>query len=145
MQMRFMMMMIPRVYQPGTPANERAGADFAPPLDGILKMQKFNEALGSAGALLALDGLHPPAKGARVAFSKGAPQVTDGPYMESKEVVGGFWIVELANMDEAVAWARRCPAEPGDVIEIRQFFEIADFPDQVQKAVAAPAEKGGRS
>ena len=81
--MRFMMMMIPRVYQPDTPAAERAGADFAPPADAVAKMMKYNEELTKAGALLGLDGLHPVAKGARVAFGGGKAKVTDGPFIES--------------------------------------------------------------
>jgi hypothetical protein len=140
--MRFLMLMFPKIYQPGTPASERAGENYTPSAAAIEKMRKFNEELGKAGALLALDGVHPLAKGARVAFSGGAPKVTDGPFIESKEVVGGFWILELPSKDEAVAWARRCPAEPGDVIEIRQFFELTDFPEDIQRQFA---DAGGRS
>src|SRR4051794_16982451 len=98
--MKFMMMMIPRVYQPGTPASERAGEGFAPSADAIAKMMKFNEELAKAGALVALDGLHPIAKGARVAFSGGKPNVTDGPFIESKEVIGGYWIIQVKSKEE---------------------------------------------
>jgi len=145
--MRFMMMMIPRVYQHNTPAAEKAGEGFAPPADAVEKMMKFNEELTKAGALIALDGLHPAAKGARVAFAGGKPKVTDGPFIESKEVIGGYWIIQTKSKEEAVDWARRCPASEGDVIEIRQIFEMSDFPADVQKAadnptVRAQVEKG---
>ena len=117
--MKFMMMMIPRVYQPNTPAAEKAGEGFAPPADAVERMMKFNEELTKAGALIALDGLHPAARGARVAFSSGKAKVTDGPFIESKEVVGGYWIIQAKSKEEAVEWARRCPAADGDMIEIR--------------------------
>src|SRR6266850_439178 len=132
--MRFMMIMIPKVYQPGTPAGERAGEGFAPPADAVEKMRRFNEELTRAGALLALDGLHPAAKGARVAFSGAKPRVTDGPFTEAKEVIGGYWMIQAKSKEEAVEWARRAPAADGDVIEIRQVFEMSDFPPDVQKA-----------
>ena len=136
--MRFLMMMIPRVYQPDTPAAERASEGFAPPADAVAKMMKYNEELAKAGALLSLDGLHPVAKGARISFGGGKAKVTDGPFIESKEVVGGFWIIQVKSKEEAVAWARRVPAAEGDVIEIRQIFEMSDFPDDVRKAADSP-------
>jgi len=98
-------------------------------------MIKFNEELGKAGALIALDGLHPLSKGARVAFGKGQPVVTDGPFIEAKEVLGGYWILQLNSKEEAVEWARRCPAQEGDVIEIREIFEFEDFGEDVQDAI----------
>ena len=136
--MRFMMLMIPKVYQPDTPADERAGEGFAPQADAVEKMMKFNEELAKAGALISLDGLHPSSKGARVAFIKGKTTVTDGPYIESKEVLGGYWIVNMKSKEEAIEWARRCPAAEGDIIEIRQVFEMSDFPADVQKAADNP-------
>lgn len=131
------MMMIPRVYQAATPDAERAGDDFAPNAEEMSPMIKFNEELGKAGVLIALDGLHPQSKGARVAFGKGQPVVTDGPYIESKEVLGGYWILKLDSKEEAVEWARRCPAQDGDVIEIREIFEFEDFGEDVQEAIQA--------
>ena len=136
--MRFMMFMIPKVYQPDTPVGERAGEGFAPPADAVEKMMKFNEELTKAGALIALDGLHPSAKGARVRFGGGKPRVTDGPFAEAKEVVGGYWMIQAKSKEEAVAWATRAPAADGDVIEIRQVFEMSDFPADVQKAADNP-------
>jgi hypothetical protein len=136
--MRFLMMMIPRVYQPDTPAAERAGEVFAPPADALEKMMKYNEELAKANALVALDGLHPIAKGARVAFKGGKAKVTDGPFIESKEVIGGFWIVNAKSKEEAVEWARRVPAAEGDVIEVRQIFEMSDFSEDVKKVADNP-------
>jgi hypothetical protein len=133
--MRFLMMMIPRVYQPATPAAEQAGDDFAPSVEEMSPMIKFNEELGKAGALIALDGLHPLSKGARVAFGKGQPVVTDGPFIEAKEVLGGYWILKLNSKEEAVEWARRCPAQEGDVIEIREIFDFSEFGEDVQEAI----------
>lgn len=82
-----MMFMIPSVYQPGTPSAEQAGEGFAPPAEAVEAMSKFNEKLAEVGALIALDGLHPPENGARVSFKGGAPSVTDGPFAEAKEVI----------------------------------------------------------
>ena len=136
--MKFMMMMIPRVYQPSTPASERAGEGFVPPAEAVAQMMKFNEELTKASALIGLDGLHPLSKGARVAFAKGKSTVTDGPYVESKEVVGGYWLIQAKSKQEAIEWARRCPAAEGDTIEIRQVFEMSDFPPDVKQAADNP-------
>jgi hypothetical protein len=133
------MVMIPRVYQPDAPPGERAEEGFAPPAETVAKMMEFNEELAKAGALIALDGLHPSAKGARVAFAGGKPKVTDGPFTEAKDVIGGYWMIQAKSKEEAVEWARRCPASDGDVIEIRQVFEMSDFPRDVRKAADNPA------
>ena len=132
--MRFMMIMIPRVYQPDTPPGERAEDGYTPPADAVERMMRFNEDLANAGVLITLDGLHPSSKGARIAFSGGKPSVTDGPFTEAKEIIGGYWLIDAKSKDEAVEWARRCPAADGDVIEIRQVFEMSAFPPEVQKA-----------
>jgi len=134
-----MMFMIPKVYQPDAPPGERAGEGFAPCAEAVAKMMKFNEELTKAGALIALDGLHPSSKGARVAFKGGKPTVTDGPFIEAKEVIGGYWMINVESKEEAVKWAERCPAADGDVIEIRQVFEMTDFPPDVRKAADNPA------
>ena len=125
--MKFLMLMIPRVYQPNAPEAERAGEDFSPPADAIEKMTKYNEELAKAAKILDLEGLHPIEKGARVTFEGGKPSLTDGPFIESKEVIGGYWIFEIGSREEAMEWARRVPAEPGDVIELRPIFE---WPEQ---------------
>jgi len=120
--MRFMLLMIPAVYQQAVPEG------FMPPADAVEEMGKFNQAMIDAGVMLSGDGLHPPEKGVRVSFKTGKPVVTDGPFAESKEVLGGYWIIQVGSRDEAVAWVKKCPAFPGDVIEIRQIFEADEFP-----------------
>lgn len=131
--MRFMMLMIPKGYESAEP-----GA--MPPADAVAAMMKYNEELQKAGVLLALDGLHPPSMGARVSFDGGKPKVTDGPFAEAKEVLGGYWMIQVKSKEEAVAWAMRCPASPNEVIEIRQVQEFADFPPDVQEAASGFAE-----
>lgn len=134
--MRFMMLMIPNVYQ--GPNGKDPGPNFSPTAGAVEKMMKYNEELAKAGALVSLDGLQPLVKGARVAFKGGKPTVTDGPFTESKEVLGGYWLINVTSKEEAIAWARRVPAEDGDVIEVRQIFELEDFPEDVQKAADNP-------
>jgi hypothetical protein len=131
--------MIPGVYQ-GAKASE-AKEDFIPPADAVEKMMKFNEELAKAGALISLDGLTPPALATQVKFAGGKNTVTDGPFAETKEVVGGYWIIRANSKEEAVDWARRVPAEDGDTIEVRQIFEMSDFPEDVQKAADSPTVK----
>jgi hypothetical protein len=125
--MRFMMLVIPKAY-------EHAGADFVPPADLVAKMTQYNESLTKAGVLLGLDGLHPPAKATRVAFTTGKPRVTDGPFAEAKELIGGYWMIQAKSKEEAVEWAKRAPMLQGDVIEVRQVQEIDEFPEDVRKA-----------
>ena len=139
--MRFMMFMIPKVYQPDTPPAERAGEGFAPPAESVARMMKFNEELAKAGALISLDGLHPVSKGARVAFSGGKPRVTDGPLIKAREVIGGYWMIDVKSKEEAVEWAKRIPAEDGDIIEVRQVFEVSEFPPEVQKVAESSRVK----
>jgi hypothetical protein len=129
--MRFMMLMIPKGY-------EKADAGARPDAKAVAAMMKYNEELTKAGVLLALDGLHPPATGARISFSGGRPKVTDGPFTEAKELLGGYWMIQVRSKEEAVEWASRCPANDGDLIEVRQVFEMADFPPDVQKAADSP-------
>ncbi len=136
--MRFMMLMIPRVYQPDAPAGEKAGEGFAPDAEIVAQMTKYNEELAKAGALIALDGLQPSSKGARISFTGGKRIVTDGPFIETKEVVGGYWMIQVNSKEEAIEWAKRCPAGDGDVIEVRQVFEMSDFPADVQRAADNP-------
>ncbi len=121
--MKFMMLMIPAVYQGG----KKVDSGFVPDPKKMEEMGKFNKELGKAVNIISLNGLHPLTTGARVAFGNGVPTVTDGPFIEVKEVLGGFWMVEANSKEEVVKWAQRCPADPGDVIEIRQIFDAADF------------------
>lgn len=133
--MRFMMLMIPKGY-------ETAAADAMPSAEAVAAMMKYNEDLQKAGVLLALDGLHPPASGARVSFRGGTPTVTDGPFAEAKEVVGGYWMIRVNSREEAIAWACRCPAGDNEVIEVRRVQEMEDFPDDIQQIVAGFPELG---
>lgn len=139
--MRFMMLMIPKGYETAVP-----GA--MPDADHVAEMMKYNEALEKAGVLVSLDGLHPPSMGARVAFSGGRPSVTDGPHIETKEVLGGYWMIRVKSKEEAIDWAKRCPGRDNEVIEIRQVQEFEDFPADVQDAATGFKEmqaKSGRS
>ena len=102
-------------------------------------MMKYNEQLHKAGVLLALDGLHPPSTGARVTFSGGKAKVTDGPFTEAKEVVGGYWMIQVKSREEAIEWAKRCPGDDC-TIEVRQVQEMSDFPADVQQAAAGFSE-----
>jgi hypothetical protein len=100
--------------------------------------------LAKAGVLLGLDGLHPPSAGARVSFSGGKPKVTDGPFAEAKEVVGGYWMIQVKSKQEAIEWAKRCPASDNETIEIRQVFEAAEFGPDIAKEETALLEKIGK-
>ena len=125
--MRFMMLVIPKGYDQAAPGT-------MPDAKLVEAMAKYNQELTKAGALLALDGLHPPSTGARVTFEGGKPKVTDGPFAEAKEVLGGYWMIQVKSKAEAIEWAKRAPMPAGDVIEIRQVQEMSDFPPDVQKA-----------
>ena len=127
--MRFMMLMIPLGYESAPP-------DVQLDPERVAAMMRYNEALKDAGVLITLDGLHPPSMGARVSFATGEPVVTDGPFAEAKEVLGGYWMIEVASRAEAIAWAKKCPASPNEIVEIRQVQEMADFPPDVQQAAA---------
>jgi hypothetical protein len=131
--MRFMMLMIPSGYETAPP-------DVQLDPERVKSMMKYNEALKDAGVLVTLDGLHPPSMGARVSFASGKPVVTDGPFTEAKEVLGGYWMIEVNSKEEAIEWARRCPASENEMIEIRQVQEMSDFSDEVQQAAAGFAE-----
>jgi hypothetical protein len=131
--MRFMMLMIPKGY-------EKAAPGTMPDPKGVSAMMKYNEALQKAGVLLALDGLHPPSMGARVSFAGGKPHVIDGPFAEVKEILGGYWMIQVKSKDEAIEWAKRCPGSENEVLEIRQVQEFSDFPADVKEAAAGFSE-----
>jgi len=122
-----MMLMIPKGY-------EKAAPGTMPDAKAVAAMMKYNESLQKAGVLLALDGLHPPSMGARISFSGGKPKVTDGPFTEAKEILGGYWMIQVKSKEEAVEWAKRCPASDNEVLEVRQVQEFEDFSSEVQKA-----------
>lgn len=128
--------------------NAQAGTDEAKPdpeagFDEALfaAYMKFNEELHTAGVLVASEGLNPAAQGARVAVSQGVRRVVDGPFAESKELVGGFWIVEVKSLDEAIQWALRAPSGWGndDVLEIRQLTGAGDIPPELLEIIRSVA------
>jgi hypothetical protein len=125
--MRFMMLMIPKGYESAAPST-------MPDAKAVEAMMKYNKSLRDAGVLITLDGLRPPSEGARVSFPGGKPKVTDGPFAEAKEVLGGYWMIDVKSQAEAIAWASRCPGSENETIEIRQVQEMEDFPPDVQKA-----------
>jgi hypothetical protein len=138
--MRFM------VIVKATPESEKEGA--LPDAQGLLEMGKFNEELIRAGIVLAMDGLHPSSKGARVKFSGNSRTVIDGPFTESKELIAGFSILRVNSLEEAIEWVKRAPnCNPGgdSEVEIRQVFEMEDFApvlteEQIQHKVAKRAQ-----
>jgi hypothetical protein len=125
--MRFMMVVIPKGYETASP-------DAVPSAEAVAKMMEYNKSLQKAGVLLALDGLFPPSTGARVSYTDGKPTVTDGPFAEAKEVIGGYWILQVRSREEAIEWAKRAPMSNNEIIEVRQIHDMADFPEDVQKA-----------
>ena len=125
--MRFMMMVIPK-------GNGSAAPDAVSSAVAVAKMMEYNKTLQKAGVLLALDGLFPPSTGARISLVDGKATVTDGPFPEAKEVIGGYWIIQVRSREEAIEWAKRAPMSNNEVIEVRQIHEMPDFPEDVQKA-----------
>ena len=135
--MRFMMLMIPLGYETAPP-------DVQLDPERVAAMMNYNKDLKDAGVLITLDGLHPPSMGARVSFATGKPLVTDGPFTEAKEVLGGYWMIEVNSRQEAIAWATKCPASSNEIIEIRQVQELSDFPADVQQAAAGLSDLQGK-
>ena len=131
--MRFMLLVIPKGY-------EKAPTDAVPDAAAVERMMKYNEDLAKAGVLLSLDGLTPPAAGARVSFKGGKPSVTDGPFAEAKECVGGYWMIQVKSQDEAIEWAKRAPMGDNEIIEVRRVQEMEDFPPDVQAVITAVPE-----
>jgi hypothetical protein len=127
--MRFMMLMVPKGY-------EKAEPGAMPSAEAVAQMMKYNESLQKAGVLLALDGLHPPSMGARVTFPGGKAKVTDGPFAEAKEVLGGYWMIQVKSKEEAIEWAMRCPGNDDCFVEVRQVQDFSDFPADVQEVAA---------
>ena len=137
--MRFM------VIVKSTPESEKKG--FLPDPKLMKEMGKFNEELIKAGIVLAMDGLQPSSKGARVKFSGKSRTVTDGPFAETKELVAGFWLWQVKSLEEAIEWVKRCPnPHAGESeIEIRQVFEMEEFApilsqEEIQHKVRARAQ-----
>jgi hypothetical protein len=126
--MRFMMLVIPKGY-------ESAPQDAMPDAEAVRKMMKYNEDLAKAGVLLSLEGLKPPSAGVRISYAGGTPKVTDGPFAEAKECIGGYWMIQVKSKEEAIEWAKRCPGQDNEMIEVRQVQEYADFPTDIQEVI----------
>jgi hypothetical protein len=134
MTMRFMMLV---------KASEESEAGVLPSKELIAAMGRYNEDLAKAGVLLAGEGLHPSSKGARISFSGDKRTVTDGPFTEAKELIAGFWLIQVRSKEEAIEWASRVPFEDGE-IEIRQVFEASDFPPEIYPPEEAAREQALR-
>ena len=137
--MRFMMMIIPKGYESAAPGTVPEDTE------AVTRMMAYNESLQKAGVLLALDGLHPPSMGARVSFPGGKPVVEDGPFAEAKEVIGGYWVIDVRSREEAIEWAKRCPASESEILEVRQVHELADYPPDVREVAKTLPEMQGRA
>lgn len=135
--MRFMMLVIPEDYG-------KAAPDRMPDAEAVRKMMKYNEELANAGVLLSLEGLKPPSAGVRISYAGGTPKVTDGPFAEAKECIGGFWMIQVKSKEEAIEWAKRAPMSRGEIIEVRGVHEMEDFPADVRAAAAGFEELQGR-
>ena len=135
--MRFMMLVIPKGYETAQP-------NTAPDAAAVAKMMKYNEELAKAGVLLSLEGLKPPSAGVRISYDGGKPKVTDGPFAEAKECIGGYWMIQVKSKEEAIEWAKRAPMSRGEIIELRGVHEMEDFPADVQAAAAGFEELQGR-
>ncbi|WP_327067972.1 YciI family protein [Kitasatospora sp. NBC_01250] len=125
-------------------ADENTEAGVLPPPEVFAEMSRYNEELVKAGVLLAADGLHPSEKGFRVTWPGGKPTVTDGPFAEAKELIAGYWVIQVKSREEAVQWASRVPFGEGGVLELRQIFEPTDFPAEVLPPDAVEREKALR-
>lgn len=121
-------------------ANEDSEAGVMPTEQELTEMGQFNEEMVRAGIMLAGEGLHPTARGARVSFTDGKPTVTDGPFTETKELIAGFWLVQVKSREEAIEWARRAPFRTGE-LEVRQVFEAEDFGDEFTPELRAQEEQ----
>ena len=132
--MRFVMLV------KATPESE---ADVLPGPELLAAMERYNDELIKAGVMLAGDGLQSSSKGARVTFSGGRRTVTDGPFTEAKELIAGYWLIQVRSKDEAVEWASRVPFRDGEV-EIRQVFEVSDFPTESFSPEQAAREQAMR-
>ncbi len=116
--MRFMVIMYP---------GPQAETGALPDEKHLAEMGKFNEEMVKAGVLLGGEGLKPSSQGVRIRFPGGNPQVSDGPFTEARELIGGFWIIQVKSKQEAVEWMKRCPVVGGEMIELRPVYETEDF------------------
>jgi len=132
MTMRFMMLV---------KASKESEAGALPSKELLAAMGQFNEEMAKAGVLIAGEGLQPSSKGTRVTFSGSKRTFTDGPFAETKELLAGFWMIDVKSKADALAWASRVPFTDGEVVEVRQMFEAADFPAEVFPPAAAAREQ----
>lgn len=123
--------------------NRDSEAGVLPSREVFAEMGRFNEEMAKAGVMLAGEGLHPSSKGARISFSGAKRTVTDGPFAEAKELIAGFWLIEVTSKEEAMEWASRAPFQDGE-LEIRQVFEASDFPADVLPPEDAAREQALR-
>ena len=133
--MRFMMLV---------KASKDSEAGVLPTKELLAAMGQFNDEMIKAGVLLSGEGLHASSKGARITFSGAKRLVTDGPFAETKELLAGFWLIQVQSKDEAIAWASRVPFADGETIEIRQVFEASDFPPDIFPPEDAAREQAWR-
>jgi hypothetical protein len=122
-------------------ANKDSEAGVMPTEKMLTEMGAYNENLVKAGVLLAAEGLQPTSKGARVKFTGGKRTVTDGPFTETKELIGGFWLIQVRSKEEAIEWVKRVPFKDGEEVEIRQVFEADDFGDALSPEIRAQEER----
>jgi hypothetical protein len=126
--MRFMMLVLPKGYTSAAP-------ETVPDPERVKLMMKYNKELLDSGVLRAMDGLEPPSAGARVTYDTGKPVVTDGPFAEAKEVLGGYWLIDVGSMEEAIGWAKRAPMSADETIEVRKVHDYKEWPEEARKAV----------
>jgi len=124
-------------------ANEDTEAGVMPTTEELAAMGAYNEELVKAGVMLDGEGLHPSSKGVRIQFSGDQRSVVDGPFAETKELIAGYWVWQVRDMDEAIEWARRCPNPTGavGVLELRQVFEADDFGDELTPELREQEER----
>ena len=125
-------------------ANEDSEAGVMPTKEAMDAMGRYNDELVKAGVMLAGEGLHPSSDGARLTFKGGKATVTDGPFAESKELIAGYWVLDVSSREEALEWASRAPFEDGAVLELRKVFEAADFPPEILSPEHAAKEQAWR-
>ena len=134
--MRFMMLVYPKGYEGSAP-------ETVPDPKHVIEMGKYNQELTDAGVLRAMDGLDSPARGARVTFDTGKAVVRDGPFTETKELIAGFWLLQVRSKEECIEWVKRCPnpMEGASEIEIRQVFDADDFGEALTPELRAQEER----
>jgi hypothetical protein len=123
------------------PANEQSEAAVMPSDEIVAAMGRFNEEMAKAGVLLAADGLYPTSRGARIRFSGDTTTVTDGPFTESKDMIGGYWILQVKSRDEAISWMRRAPFGGGVELTLREIIDPADFAEDLSPEARAAADE----